>query len=95
MSDRIVLYVQYLTLGLKEYGMGEIDGKGRITFSKDVRQSFGLVSGIKVKIDVESDLIIIEKVLGYAVIYCQIECINILTYILKIEVPFSFSHLLP
>jgi hypothetical protein len=25
MSDRIVLYVQYLTLGLKEYGMGEIE----------------------------------------------------------------------
>ncbi len=40
------------------------DDKGRNTLSKEVRQSFGLVSGIKVKIDVESDRIIIEKVIS-------------------------------
>ena len=53
-------------MGLMVGGMHEatVDGKGRITFSKDVRQSFGLVSGIKVKIDVESDRIIIEKVIS-------------------------------
>ena len=53
-------------MGLMVGGMHEatVDSKGRITFSKDVRQSFGLVSGIKVKIDVESDLIIIEKVIS-------------------------------
>ena len=53
-------------MGLMVGGMHEatVDDKGRITFSKDVRQSFGLVSGIKVKIDVESDLIIIEKVIS-------------------------------
>ncbi|MGC8515177.1 MAG: AbrB/MazE/SpoVT family DNA-binding domain-containing protein [Thermoplasmata archaeon] len=41
-----------------------IDDKGRITLSKEIRESLGLVPGIKVKIDLESDRIIIEKTIS-------------------------------
>ena len=39
----------------------EIDEKGRIVISKDVRSSLGLKSGMKVKMHIESGKLIIEK----------------------------------
>ncbi len=39
----------------------EIDEKGRIVISKDVRSSLGLKSGMRVKMHIESDKLIIEK----------------------------------
>lgn len=38
-----------------------IDEKGRIVISKDVRSSLGLKNGMKVKMHIESDKLIIEK----------------------------------
>ncbi|MHB8372286.1 MAG: AbrB/MazE/SpoVT family DNA-binding domain-containing protein [Thermoplasmataceae archaeon] len=41
-----------------------IDNKGRILLSKKIRKSLGLSAGMKVKLNVESDRIIIEKVIS-------------------------------
>ena len=38
-----------------------IDEKGRIVISKDVRNSLGLKNGMRVKMHIESDKLIIEK----------------------------------
>lgn len=38
-----------------------IDDKGRIVISKDVRSSLGLKSGMRVKLHIEFDKLIIEK----------------------------------
>lgn len=38
-----------------------IDEKGRIVISKDVRNSLGLKNGMRVRLHVESDRLIIEK----------------------------------
>lgn len=38
-----------------------IDGKGRIVISKNVRNSLGLKNGMRVKLHIESDRLIIEK----------------------------------
>ena len=38
-----------------------IDSKGRITLSKEIRRSPGLSSGMKIRINIEVDHIIIEK----------------------------------
>ena len=47
-----------------EVGMTQetvIDEKGRIVISKDVRISLGLKNGMRVKLHIESDRLIIEK----------------------------------
>ncbi len=41
-----------------------IDDKGRIILPKEIRKSLGLSAGMKVKLNVESDRIIIEKVIS-------------------------------
>ena len=38
-----------------------VDEKGRIVISKDVRSSLGLKNGMRVKLHIESDKLIIEK----------------------------------
>ncbi len=38
-----------------------IDSKGRITLSKEIRKSLGMLSGTRVRISVEDSHIIIEK----------------------------------
>ena len=41
-----------------------VDEEGRITLSKEVRKAFCIVPGDKVKIETESDRIIIEKAIS-------------------------------
>lgn len=38
-----------------------IDSKGRITLSKETRQYLGLLPGMKIRINIEGDHIVIEK----------------------------------